>query len=166
MISENYFNRLSFNRCSILLKEHESFFIYNKFISKLNRKKIDESNLKNIIADCLYEFYEGMESRYFSQSKIPEISSNLSREILKNILKEEIGRGRESSLADQITSQKVSKKNGNVYVEKGVDTFGENEIMYIEDEFGKKRTAKVDSPDHAAVVSSQIKIKTITKNNV
>lgn len=166
MIKENYFDRLTFNRCSILLKEHESFFIYNRFLSKLSKEKINESNLKNIITDCLCEFYESMDSRYFSQSKIPEISDNLSRKILKNILKEEIGRGRESSLADQITSQKVSKKNGNVYVEKGVDTFGENEIMYIEDEFGKKRTAKVDSPDHAAVVSSQIKIKTITKNNV
>ena len=166
MIKNNYFDRLNLNRCSILLKEHESFFIYNRLLSKLKTQRIDENNLKNTISDCLYEFYEGMENRYFSRKNIPKISENLSKKILKNILSEEIGRGRESSLSDQITPQKVSKKNGNVYIEKGVDTFGDNEIMYIEDEEGKKITAKVDSPDHAAVVASQIKLTTITKNNV
>lgn len=165
MIKYNYFNRLDLNRCSILLKEHESFFIYNRLLSKLKLQRVSEDNLKDTISDCLHDFHEGMENRYFSRENIPKISESLSKKIIKIILNEEIGRGRISGF-DQITSQKVSRKNGNVYIEKGVDTFGDNEIMYIEDEEGNKRTAKVDSPDHAAVVSSQIKLKTIAKNNV
>lgn len=165
MIDLNFFSTLNRDRCSIMLKEHETFFIYNRFLQKLGNNNITEKNINKIISECLSDFYTNSNSRYFSKRDIPQISSSISKKILRSIIKEEIGRGREGGF-DQISGNHIIRKNSDVYVEKGVDTFGEKEIMYIEDDEGNNRVAKVDSPDHASVVVSQMKIKSITKHNV
>jgi len=130
-----------------------NFYKYKKYISEV--ENCGESNFYNI----LKEFYSNCNNRYFKEKNI----KNISRYYTNKILKEEIGRGRESGF-DPVTADKVANFYGDVEFEKGVDTWGEEEIAYVEDDKGNEKVLKIDSPDHASVIVNQIKIKSITKN--
>ena len=161
------FRQININDCIILLKEAESYFLYSNFIdSTYNDDILTSNSLIKSVNEVVLKFHNLSENKYFKLDDAYKVSNFFVDKIQQEIspLKEEIGRGRESGF-DQVTNNKVINFNSSVYVEKGVDTFGEKDIMYLEDEDGNKKTISVDDPDHANVVASQIKIKTITKNN-
>jgi len=159
MININTFSKFTVNRCQVLLNESESYFIYSKFCNMLDHHIITEDNLQCHIENILKEFYYSCNNRYFKKKNI----KNISKYYTNKILKEEIGRGRESGF-NPVTADKVANFYGDVEFEKGVDTWGEEEIAYVEDDKGNEKVLKIDSPDHASVIVNQIKIKSITKN--
>jgi len=159
MINVNTFSRFTVDRCQVLLNESESYFIYSKFCNVIGNNIITENNLQFHIENILKEFYYICDNRYFNKKNI----KNISKYYTNKILNEELGRGRESGF-DPITADKVANFYGDVDFEKGVDTWGEEEIAYLEDDEGNEKVLKIDSPDHATVVINQIKLKSITKN--
>lgn len=167
MISLETFKTISIDRCTILLNEVEAYYIYSKFIDKVYNTKVSKENLQKSMFNIVKDFQLTTENKYFSNKDVSEVSKFFTERIIYSLafLNEEIGRGRESGF-DQITHNKVLSYNNDIYIEKGADTFGEKDIMYLEDEEGNKKTLTVDDTDHASVVLSQIKVKAITKNNL
>ena len=168
MINLETFKKINVNRCEIMLNESESYYLYSKFSNLVLNNKITEGNLQKHLDNLIYDFYHLNENRYFQEKDLKKVSSYFTNKILKKInrLDEEIGRGRQGEIGDQVSHNKVSNYYSGVSVEKGVDTFGEKDIMFIEDEEGNQKTLKIDDPDHANVVSSQMKVKSISKNNL
>jgi len=168
MINLDTFKKININRCVIMLNESESYYLYSKFSNLVLNNKITESNLQYYLHDLISDFYNLNENRYFQEKDLRKVSSYFTNKILNKInrINEEIGRGRQGEIGDQVSNNKVVNYHTGVSVEKGVDTFGEKDIMFIEDEEGNQRTVKVDDPDHANVVASQMKVKSISKNNL
>ena len=166
MINLDTFKKININRCVIMLNESESYYLYSKFSNLVLNNKITESNLQYYLHDLISDFYNLNENRYFQEKDLKKVSSYFTNKILNKInrINEEIGRGRQGEIGDQVSNNKVVNYHTGVSVEKGVDTFGEKDIMFIEDEEGNQRTVKVDDPDHANVVTSQMKVKSISKN--
>ena len=161
MINKDTFKTFSINRCKVMLTEAEALFLFEKFCQLIYNTKITEKNLQGNIKNILKEFHNSTENRYFSYESLNDVSYYYS-----NLIKEEIGRGRESAISDPVSSNKVANFYGKVNVTKGVDTFGEKDILYVADDEGNEQQFKVDDPDHSAVILNQIKIKSIAKNNL
>jgi len=161
MISKHTFKTFSINRCRIMLTEAESLFLFEKFCELIYNSKLTEENLQGNIKNILKEFHNSTENRYFSYKNLNDVSFYYS-----NLIKEEIGRGRESKISDPVSSHKVAKFYGNIDITKGVDTFGEEDILYVMDDEGNEKQFKVDNPDHSSVILNQIKHKAIVKNNL
>lgn len=168
MINLETFKKININRCIIMLNESESYYLYSKFNNIVINNRITESNLQNHLYNLVSDFYQLNENRYFKEKDLIKVTNYFTKKILKKInrLDEEIGRGRQGEIGDQVSNNKVVNYHSGVSVAKGVDTFGEKDIMFIEDEEGNEKTIKVDDPDHANVVASQMKVKSISKNNL
>ena len=161
MINKDTFRTFSINRCKVMLNEAEALFLFEKFCYLVHNTRLTEKNLQENIRNILKEFHDSSENRYFRYKNLNEVSSYYT-----SLIKEEIGRGRESRISDPVSSNKVANFYGNVDVEKGVDTFGEKDILYVTDSEGNERQFQVDDPDHSSVILNQIKLKAIVKNNL
>ena len=140
--------------------------LYNSKIflgSEFREKKIDSSKT---IKSILKEFCKISETRYFSENDIDYISNYYSE-----MLKEEIGRGRESKLGDQIDSGKIIYKltgydiDDAAYTIKGNSSETENAVDTVA--FTKKGNTEfdveVDDPDAAHVFLKNIEVNVINK---
>lgn len=167
MIDLNFFKKIRFNRCEILLNESEAYFLYSKFYDILtlteNRKNnITKKNVKKI----LKEFSNVTETRYFCNENIDYISN-----YYYNMLKEEIGRGRESKLGDQINSRKIIYKHTDydlddaAFTIKGNASNTEHSVDTVA--FIKKGNVEldveVDDPDSAHVFLKNVESRVISK---
>ena len=167
MINLDFFKKLRFNRCEIVLNESEAYYLYSKFhnliLIKENKKGVfSKKNIKSI----LKEFCKISETRYFSENDIDYISNYYSE-----MLKEEIGRGRESKLGDQIDSGKIIYKltgydiDDAAHTIKGNSSETENAVDTVA--FIKKGNTEVDKevddPDAAHVFLKNVEVNVINK---
>jgi len=112
MINIDFFKKIRFNRCEILLSESESYFLYSKFCDSiiLKENKINSFSKQNI-KKILLEFYNNSGTRYFKKSDLDYVTNYYF-----DMIKEEIGRGRASEISPQINSRRV------IYNHTGIDT--------------------------------------------
>lgn len=167
MLNIDFFKKIRFNRCEITLNESESYYLYSKFhnlilLSESNKSIFSKKNIKVILKD----FCNISETRYFSIDDIDYISNYYSQ-----MLKEEIGRGRESKLGDQINSRKVIYKYTDYDIDDAASTIKGNasntEKAADSVAFIKKGTAEydieVDDPDSAHVFLKNVEVNVISK---
>ena len=167
MINIDFFKKIRFNRCEIFLNESESYYLYSKFhnlilLSESNKSIFSKKNIKKIFKD----FCNISETRYYSLNDIDYIVNYYS-----HMLKEEIGRGRESSLGNQITAKKVIYKHTKYDVDDAAYTIRGNasntERSADSVAFIKKDTAEhdviVDDPDAAHVFLKNVEASVISK---
>tara|TARA_B100000123_G_C25637614_1_gene387316 strand:- start:197 stop:724 length:528 start_codon:yes stop_codon:yes gene_type:complete len=174
MINLDFFKKLRFNRCEIVLNESEAYYLYSKFhnlvLIKESRKGIfSKKNIKSI----LREFCKISETRYFGENDIDYISNYYSE-----MLKEEIGRGvasksrgLESSINDQTDSEDIIYRYTGKYVDDAANTFKgsstNTETAADSVAFLKKgnveHDVEVDDPDAAHVFLKNVEVNVINK---
>ena len=167
MLNIDFFKTIRFNRCEITLNESESYYLYSKFhnlilLSESNKSIFSKKNIKVILKD----FCNISETRYFSIDDIDYISNYYSQ-----MLKEELGRGRESNLGDKINSRRVIYKYTGIDIDDSASTIRGNasntENATDSVAFIKKGTAEheteVDDPDSAHVFLKNVEVNVISK---
>jgi hypothetical protein len=162
MIDLNFFKKIRFNRCEILLSESESYYLYSKFHNYivLNENKSNafkKQNIKNILND----FCEVNETRYFKKEDI-----NYLTNYYFNMINEEIGRGRESAIKDPISGNDVFEiyTDGDLNTENCVDNFEGSDVFSVTSKASKKKkNIKVDSPDAAHVMLKNLEVNVVKK---
>ena len=167
MINIDFFKKIRFNRCEITLNESESYYLYSKFhslilLSESNKNILSKKNIKSILND----FCNISETRYFGKNDIDYISNYYSQ-----MLKEEIGRGRESRLGSQITPGKIIYKYTDYDIDDAASTIrgsaSNTEKASDSVAFLKKGKAEydveVDDPDAAHVFLKNVEASVISK---
>jgi hypothetical protein len=167
MINIDFFKKIRFNRCELLLNETESYYLYSKFhdLIALNESK-DKVFSKTNIAKILEEFCNISETRYFERKDIEYISNYYI-----DMIKEEIGRGRESKLGDQITPSKVIYKLSGWDIDDAASTIkgsatgtevATDSVAFIKSGVAEE-SIEVDDPDAAHVYLKNVEVNVISK---
>ena len=157
MLNRDFFKKINFNRCEILLSEAESYFLYSKF-----KKLIVLNESKNIfskenISKILIEFCKTSSKRYFSESDVKYLSK-----YYESMIKEEIGRGRENQ-TKKVDPNRVIEFMTGLNAEQGVNHVeGNDNIVFLKGEEPVKEV-DVDSPDEAHVYLKNVESKAMSK---
>lgn len=167
MINISFFKKIRFNRCEITLNESEAYYLYSRFhklilINESNKGIFSLDNIKLILKD----FSKISETRYFNERNVDYITNYYSQ-----MIKEELGRGRESKLGSQITAKKVIYKHTKYDVDDAAFTIRGNasntEKSADSVAFIKKDNAEhdviVDDPDAAHVFLKNVEASVISK---
>jgi len=167
MINLDFFSKIRFNRCEIVLSESESYFLYSKFRDSiiLRENKVyyfSKDNIKKI----LLEFYNSSSTRYFSKNDLDYITNYYFE-----MINEEIGRGRASEISPQINARRVIYKHTGIDTDDAASTIrgsatgtehAKDSVAFI-NRGETESDVEVDDPDAAHVFLKNVEANVISK---
>ena len=156
MLNRDFFKKIRFNRCEMLLSESETYFLYSRFkklilLSESKNRIFSKSNVSKVLLD----FCRSTNKRYFLESDVKYIANYYI-----NSLKEEIGRGREGGF-DQISNHTIIEDEIGITPEEGVNAHEESESIVFLDGDEAVSEVNVDNPDAAHVYMTNLKTTVI-----
>ena len=147
---KNKYRNINYKGCTVRLKSYDADYLKER-INECDF--ISYSNIKEV----LQEFINVAEIKYFDDRHIHDLANV--------ILKEEIGRNKQTSLDTTTGAYDVSRvlsNSANIFISDGVDTVAGEDVVTVS--YGKKKkTRRVDSPSDADILSKNILIKNINR---
>ena len=146
---KNKYRNINYKGCTVRLKSYDADYL---------KERIDECDFisYNNIKEVLQEFINATEIKYFDDRHIHNLTNT--------ILKEEIGRNKQTSLDTTTGAYDDSRvlSNVEIFISDGVDTVAGDEVVTVS--YGKKKKMRrVDSPSDAAILNKNILIKNINR---
>ena len=146
---KNKYRNINYKGCTVRLKSYDADYL---------KERIDECDFisYNNIKEVLQEFINATEIKYFDDRHIHNLTNT--------ILKEEIGRNKQTSLDTTTGAYDDSRvlSNADIFISDGVDTVAGDDVVTVS--YGKKKKMRrVDSPSDAAILNKNILIKNINR---
>ena len=146
---KNKYRNINYKGCTFRLKSYDADYL---------KERIDECDFisYNNIKEVLQEFINATEIKYFDDRHIHNLTNT--------ILKEEIGRNKQTSLDTTTGAYDDSRilSNSDIFISDGVDTVAGDDVVTVS--YGKKKKMRrVDNPSDAAILNKNILIKNINR---